>query len=96
MREFAARVLSRSIASSAVVLLGRPQPQWQLAAYARSQGHRVLLDSHEAVKWVLLLFMDSGGDENEAARLRVMAGPLLKKATVTYIVSRFSPTPQPT
>ena len=73
MAEMGNRVLTRSIAQSSVVLVGRPQPQQMLGRLAASQGHEVVsITSTRSLKerlgglsgdWVLLLFVDAGGNE---------------------------------
>ena len=100
MNEFGHRVLARSIAQSAVVLVGRPQPKQMLARLAMTEGHtvvsvagssalrQVLQAKEGALDWVLLLFIDTGG-----AELVTLASTLqvLRHSTITYIVMRFAP-----
>jgi len=91
-------VLARSITHSAVVLVGRPQPQQMLGRLAASQGHEVVsITSTRSLKerlgglsgdWVLLLFVDAGGKEAPMLSATLQA---LRHATVTYIVMRFQP-----
>ena len=101
MTELGQRVLARSIAKGTIVLLGRPQPKHMLERLAHSQGHAVIsVDdgpgwSHSLavrvrqVDWVLLLFLDSGGEEGSTLNAALRA---LRHATITYIVVRFHPT----
>ena len=98
MAEMGNRVLARSITHSAVVLVGRPQPQQMLGRLAASQGHEVVsITSNRSLKerlgglsgdWVLLLFVDAGGKEAPMLSATLKA---LRHATVTYIVMRFQP-----
>ena len=102
MAEMGNRVLTRSIAQSSVVLVGRPQPQQMLGRLAASQGHEVVsITSTRSLKerlgglsgdWVLLLFVDAGGNEATVLSATMTA---LGRATVTYIVMRSSPGHQP-
>ena len=96
MTEMGNRVLARSIAQSSVVLVGRPQPQQMLGRLAASQGHEVVSITRSLKErlgglsrdWVLLLFVDAGGNEAPVLSATLQA---LGRATVTYIVMRFQP-----
>ena len=97
IQELGDRILARSIASSVVMFIGRRQAQSALRARAMAEGHRVVSTSQvenirakvNGVAWVLLLFVDAGGDESSVLQAPAMR-KLLTKATVTYIVVRFS------
>ena len=98
MAEMGNRVLARSVAQSSVVLVGRPQPRQMLGRLAASQGHEVVsITGTRSLKerlgrlsgdWVLLLFVDAGGNEAPVLSATLEA---LGRATVTYIVMRFQP-----
>ena len=102
MAEMAHRVLARSITQSSVVLIGRPQPQQMIRRLAEAQGHEVVSirsapQSRRSLEerlgglsrdWVLLLFVDAGGNEAPMLSATLQA---LSRATVTYIVMRFQP-----
>ena len=98
MAEMGNRVLARSITHSAVVLVGRPQPQQMIGRLASAEGHDVIAirDSKSLQErlgriskdWVLLLFVDAGGKEAPMLSSTLQA---LRHATVTYIVMRFQP-----
>ena len=98
MAEMGKRVLARSITHSAVVLVGRPQPQQMIGRLAAAEGHDVIaIRSSRSLQerlggiskdWVLLLFVDAGGNEAPTLSATLQA---LRHATVTYIVMRFQP-----
>ena len=96
MAEMGKRVLARSITHSEVVLVGRPQPQQMIGRLAAAEGHgvtairnsRSLQERLSGKDWVLLLFVDAGGNEAPTLSATLQA---LRHATVTYIVMRFQP-----
>ena len=98
MAEMAHRVLARSITQSSVVLVGRPQPRQMIGRLAEAQDHEVVsIRSSRSLEerlgglsrdWVLLLFVDAGGNEAPMLSATLQA---LGRATIMYIVMRFQP-----
>ena len=97
LAELGARVLGRRITSADVVLVGDTQSLVPLTAAARAEGHTVHSlaggDARRADEllvaragrlpgWVLLLYVDTGGANDEAAAFAGM-GRLLSRSTVT-------------
>ena len=97
LAELGARVLGRRITSADVVLVGDAQSLVPLTAAARAEGHTVHSlaggDARHADEllvarvgrlpgWVLLLYVDTGGANDEAAAFAGM-GRLLSRSTVT-------------